>query len=66
MKRNPLLSENMWKDASGIIFLMLKIKRKPYPAEELMWLSLRNNQLDGYKFRRQHPLKYVADFTVTN
>jgi very-short-patch-repair endonuclease len=29
-----------------------------------MWLSLRNNQLDGYKFRRQHPLlKYVADFT---
>jgi very-short-patch-repair endonuclease len=25
-----------------------------------MWLSLRNNQLDGYKFRRQHPLlKYV-------
>jgi very-short-patch-repair endonuclease len=45
---------------------MLKIKRKPYSAEELMWLSLRNNQLDGYKFRRQHPLlKYVADFTVT-
>jgi very-short-patch-repair endonuclease len=44
---------------------MLKIKRKPYSAEELMWLSLRNNQLDGYKFRRQHPLlKYVADFTV--
>jgi hypothetical protein len=43
MKRNPLLSENMWKDASGIIFSMLKIKRKPYSAEELMWLSLRNN-----------------------
>jgi very-short-patch-repair endonuclease len=64
MKRNPL--QIIWKDASGIIFLMLKIKRKPYPAEELMWL-LRNNQLDGYKFRRQHPLlKYVADFTVTN
>jgi very-short-patch-repair endonuclease len=28
-----------------------------------MWLSLRNNQLDGFKFRRQHPLlRYVADF----
>jgi very-short-patch-repair endonuclease len=43
-----------------------RLRENPTPAEELMWLSLRNNQLDGYKFRRQHPLKYVADFTVTN
>jgi hypothetical protein len=32
MKRNPLLSDNMWKDASGLFFLMLKIKRKPYSS----------------------------------
>jgi very-short-patch-repair endonuclease len=51
----------------GIIFSNAKrLRENPTPAEELMWLSLRNNQLDGYKFRRQHPLKYVADFTVTN
>jgi very-short-patch-repair endonuclease len=66
MKRNPLLRKYVER-CLGIIFSNAKIKRKPTPAEELMWLSLRNNQLDGYKFRRQHPLlKYVADFTVTN
>jgi very-short-patch-repair endonuclease len=64
MKRNPLLSDTMWKDASGIIFSNAKkLRENPTQAEEVMWLSLRNNQLDGYKFRRQHPLlNYVADF----
>jgi very-short-patch-repair endonuclease len=64
MKRNPLLSDNMWKDALGIIFSNAKkLRENPTQAEELMWLSLRNNQLEGYKFRRQHRLlNYVADF----
>ncbi len=64
MKKNPLLSDNMWKDASGIIFSNAKkLRENPTQAEEVMWLSLRNNQLDGYKFRRQHPLLiYVVDF----
>lgn len=64
MKRNPLLSDNMWKDASGIIFSNAKkLRENPTQAEEVMWLSLSNNQLDGYKFRRQHPLlNYVTDF----
>ncbi|EIA10376.1 endonuclease domain-containing protein [Flavobacterium frigoris] len=40
-----------------------KLRENPTQAEEVMWLSLSNNQLDGYKFRRQHPLlNYVADF----
>jgi very-short-patch-repair endonuclease len=64
MKKNPLLSDNMWKDASGIVFSNAKkLRENPTQAEEAMWLSLNNNQLDGYKFRRQHPLlNYVADF----
>lgn len=64
MKKNPLLSDNMWKDASWIIFSNAKkLRDNPTQAEEVMWLSLRNNQLDGYKFRRQHPLLiYVVDF----
>ncbi len=64
MKKNPLLSDNMWKDASGIIFSNAKnLRENPTQAEEVMWLSLSNNQLEGYKFRRQHPLlNYVADF----
>lgn len=54
----------MWKGASPQIFSNAKkLREKPTEAEEAMWLELRNNQLDGYKFRRQHPLSlYVADF----
>ncbi|WP_369769573.1 endonuclease domain-containing protein [Flavobacterium sp. WC2416] len=64
MKKKPLLSDTMWKDDSGIIFSNAKkLREKPTLAEELMWLSLRNNQLQGCKFRRQHPLlNYVVDF----
>ncbi|HUG21783.1 endonuclease domain-containing protein [Piscinibacter sp.] len=32
-------------------------------AERALWLRLRNRQLAGYKFRRQHPIgPYFADF----
>jgi very-short-patch-repair endonuclease len=33
------------------------------PPEELLWLALRNGQIGGLKFRRQHPIgSYIADF----
>jgi very-short-patch-repair endonuclease len=33
------------------------------PAEAKLWQLLRNHNLDGYKFRRQHPIgHYVVDF----
>ena len=33
------------------------------PPEELRWLALRNGQIGGLKFRRQHPIgQYVVDF----
>lgn len=32
-------------------------------AEQRLWRSLRNRQLEGYKFRRQRPIgPYIADF----
>ena len=32
-------------------------------AERAIWHAVRNRQLDGYKFRRQHPVaRYFADF----
>jgi very-short-patch-repair endonuclease len=32
-------------------------------AEEILWEHLRNNKLNGLKFRRQHPLDiFIADF----
>ena len=33
------------------------------PAEKLLWSRLRSKQLNGLKFRRQHPLgPFIADF----
>src|SRR4030095_8695699 len=40
-----------------------ELRRKSTEAEEKLWSLLRNRQLKGKKFRRQHPiLHYVADF----
>jgi len=33
------------------------------PAEKVLWQKLRNRQVRGYRFRRQHPLKdFIVDF----
>jgi very-short-patch-repair endonuclease len=40
-----------------------QLRRNETEAEEKLWALLRNRQLKGKKFRRQHPvMKYVADF----
>jgi very-short-patch-repair endonuclease len=40
-----------------------RMRRKPTPAEGALWQLLRNRQLVGCKFRRQHPVGlYIADF----
>jgi very-short-patch-repair endonuclease len=64
MKRNPFDPDNMWKGAPPQIFSNAKkLRENPTEAEEFLWLALRNNQLNGYKFRRQHPISiYIADF----
>jgi very-short-patch-repair endonuclease len=33
------------------------------PAEKVLWEKLRNRQVKGFRFRRQHPIKdFVVDF----
>ena len=40
-----------------------ELRKQMTPAEHILWTRLRNRQLGGYKFRRQHPLgPYIADF----
>ena len=40
-----------------------QMRHEPTPAEEVLWRLLRNRQLSGIKFRRQHPVGlYIADF----
>ena len=32
-------------------------------VEQILWLALRGKQLNGHRFRRQHPIgHYIADF----
>jgi len=43
--------------------LARKLRRTPTDAEIRLWSRLRRKQLEGFRFRRQHPLgPYVVDF----
>ena len=39
------------------------LRKHPTKAEQILWERLRNNQIEGVRFRRQHPFdRYVPDF----
>ena len=39
------------------------LRNDPTKAEQQLWQKLRNRQLGGYKFRRQHPIdRFIVDF----
>jgi len=39
------------------------LRKKMTEAEKKVWKELRNRNLSGYKFRRQHPVgQYIVDF----
>jgi very-short-patch-repair endonuclease len=40
-----------------------RLRKTPTEAEKRLWAQLRAKQLDGHRFRRQHPIgPYVVDF----
>ena len=48
---------------SGSLTLTRELRQTSTDAESLLWDRLRNRQLLGFKFRRQHQIgKYVVDF----
>jgi very-short-patch-repair endonuclease len=39
------------------------MRKSMTPAEKILWEKLRNRQIKGFRFRRQHPLKdFIVDF----
>ena len=39
------------------------MRKAPTSAEQKLWTKLRRRQIEGFKFRRQHPIgPYVVDF----
>jgi len=63
-KLKPNYDNGMWKDAPSSSFAKAQyLRQNETKAEKLLWEKLRNNQLGGIKFRRQHPVHiYIADF----
>ena len=57
-------ADDMHHGASKKIFQHAEVLRsKLTPAEEKLWNELSNKKVDGYKFRKQHPLNmFIADF----
>ena len=56
--------DNLFYGASETIKSRAKLLRKETTvAEKILWNKLRNRQLEGLKFRRQHPIDiFIADF----
>lgn len=63
-KLNPYHDDRMWKGAPPEGFEKAQyLRRNMTKAEGMLWEKLRNNQFEGLKFRRQHPINiYIADF----
>ncbi len=56
-KDHPCYDESMYKGAPKDSFAKAKFLRDNMTdAEKLLWQKLKNKQLKGFKFRRQHPI----------
>ena len=62
MKENINLP--LYYGASIEIFMRAEVLRNNMTeTEKILWGRLNNNQISGFKFRRQHPInKFIADF----
>ena len=58
------MKNNFHQGASGYTFQFARNNRQRHTgAETLLWKNLRNRKLEGFKFRRQHPIaRFIADF----
>ena len=57
-------NDNLHKGAIGKLYQYgRELRQSSTKAEKILWEYLRNRNLDGMKFRRQHPIdKFIADF----
>ena len=57
-------NDNLHKGAIGKLYQYgRELRQSSTKAEKILWEYLKNKNLDGLKFRRQHPVdKFIADF----
>ena len=52
-----------FSDVRRMTTVARQLRREMTPAERLLWQALRANRLDGFHFRRQHPIgPFILDF----
>lgn len=52
-----------WRASKIIKQAAISLRRDQTPAEQRIWSALRRKQLDGLRFRRQHPVgRFILDF----
>ena len=61
--KSPYKNGGMFENASYLLFQKAKELRKTMTdAEIILWMNIKNG-VNGFKFRRQHPIgNYIADF----
>ena len=57
-------NKNLHLWARGKLYMYSRrLRKESTNAEKILWEKLKNRNLNGFKFRRQHPLGgYIADF----
>jgi very-short-patch-repair endonuclease len=60
------MSKNHYLDFKVIKKNARELRRCLTDSEVLLWKELRNRHLSGFKFLRQHPIVYKADFKGLN
>ena len=58
------MEDHLHKGANPELFHFARLNRQVQTeAEAILWKCLRNRNLRGFKFRRQHPIAdFIADF----
>ena len=60
---HPYKANLTWSAKPSIFDNAKDLRKSMTEAEKILWKQLRNNKLNGLKFRRQHPLDiFIADF----
>ena len=58
-----MTTESKHRHIPQILARARELRQPQTPAEQKLWSRLRNQQLGGFKFRRQHPIdRFITDF----
>jgi len=60
------MSKSNYLDIKTIKKHARELRRNLTDSEKELWEQLRNRRLSGYKFLRQHPIIYKADYKGLN